>query len=621
MLNSQGQIDAQWQQFQEAKGDSNKVKILLDIGYALEMEQPDSAISVYEQAIDLGASGDYLIGVGRAQMYSGIVKSTTGEHAESLDFYSQALGTFEKAGYEMGIAGTHVNIGVVHNYRGEFELAMESYMKGIRYYEKLDAKPQLVSSYGNVGGIFIELDQNQKGFEYFQKEMKVAYELGDSSMIADSHNNLGLGHQQFQRYDSSNYHFKKCLSISLLNGLTYLEFLSHNNLADVTAIIEGSVAALPHALEAVRLSKLVGNPYNTVNAYKSLGVKFIEIEEFDKADLYLDSAISVGRSISSKDVLSESYLYLAESKSRQGDFEAAYLNQQLHKLYVDSVYSEEQFKRLNELEVAYESEKKDRAIAENSLALEKERKQSAMMVAGVIALVLVIVFMLLYFRQKQKLKDQELEAFQREKEVAVVRSMLDGEEKERRRIARDLHDGLSAMLASVKMKFSSVKSVDELTPAIGSLDDASKEVRRIAHNMMPEVLMNYGLESALRDFVESVNQNSKMDFDLQLSNLKAFDQTQELMIYRVVQELVNNVVKHANAKSVLIQLMQVDETLSITVEDDGCGFNVDSAMRKSGIGMSNLKARVEYLGGTLNIDSSENSGTSVFIEVPLNEQT
>ncbi|MFT4682218.1 MAG: two-component system NarL family sensor kinase [Flavobacteriales bacterium] len=170
------------------------------------------------------------------------------------------------------------------------------------------------------------------------------------------------------------------------------------------------------------------------------------------------------------------------------------------------------------------------------------------------------------------------------------------------------------------MKFSSVKTVDELTPAIGSLDDASKEVRRIAHNMMPEVLMNYGLESALRDFVESVNQNSSLDFDLQLSNLKAFDQTQELMIYRIVQELINNVVKHANAKSVLIQLMQADDTLSITVEDDGCGFNVDLAMKKSGLGMSNLKARVEYLGGTLNIDSSENSGTSVFIEVPLNEQ-
>ena len=600
--------------------DSGKVKILLDIGYSLELESPDSALAIYDQAVEFGKRSGYLIGAGRAQMYSGIVKSTIGEHAAALEFYDQALQTFAKAGYELGIAGTHVNIGVVHNYRGEFELAMESYMKGIRVYEKLGAKPQLVSSYGNVGGIFIELGQHQKGCEYFQKEMQVAYELGDSSMIADSHINLGLGHQQFQRYDSSGFHFNKCLEISVRNGFTYLQFLSHNNLADLVSKTEGAVAALPHGTEAVRLSKIIGNPYNTANAFKGLGVKFIEIEEYSKADLYLDSAIEYGKSISSKDLLSEAHLFLAESKAKQKEFEAAFKNQQLHKLYADSVFSEQQIKQLNELEVAYETEKKDRTLAENELELAQKTRQTFLMVAGVIALIVVIIFILLYFNQKQRLKDQEMEALEKEQEVAAIRSMMDGEEKERRRIARDLHDGLSAMLAAVKMKFSSVKTLEELNPAVDSLDEASKEVRRIAHNMMPEVLVNYGLEAALKDFVESVNQSKNLKADVQINNIgRLNDRTKELMIYRIVQELINNVIKHAQAKSIIVQLMRTDDILSITVEDDGVGFDVDVAMKKNGIGMTNLKTRVEYIGGELNIDSSEKNGTSVFIEVPLTE--
>ncbi|MFT4682219.1 MAG: tetratricopeptide (TPR) repeat protein [Flavobacteriales bacterium] len=447
MQNATGQADSQWNNFRSAESDSDRVKILLEIGYGLEMEQPDSAISVYKQAIELGTFGDYLIGVGRAQMYIGIVKSTAGDYTGSLESYREALKTFGLANYEMGVAGTHVNIGVVHNYRGEFEQAMESYMHGIRVYEAQNAKPQLISAYGNVGGIFIEMEQFEKGFSYFQKEMIIASEQGDSASIADAHINLGLGHQRLGRLDSALIHFGKCLAISEQSGLVYLEFLSHNNLSDLLAITDGAEKALPHATAAVRLSKLIGNPYNLVNAYKSVGVKLLELEEFDNANSFLDSSIQLAKTINSKDVLSESYMYLAESQAHQGAFEKAYESQRLYKLYADSVYSEDGLSRLNELEVAYESEKKDRAIAENSLELEKERKQSAIMVAGVIALILVIVFILIYFRQKQKLKDQEFEAFQREKEVAVVRSMLDGEEKERRRIARDLHDGLSAMLA------------------------------------------------------------------------------------------------------------------------------------------------------------------------------
>lgn len=609
-------IDEQWGEYTLAKHDTNQVKILLDIGYALEAEMPDSALSVYRMAIRKSLQANYPVGAGRALMYSGIVHSNSGDHDSSFYNYSLALKQFEKARYQTGIASTYVNRGVLHNYHGDYQLAMEDYLAGIRIYEEENDSYRLLSCYGNVGGIFVELQQFEKGQEYFKKELNLAIELNDSSMMADAYNNLGFSFQTLQLADSAMHYYLLAYRLAAKQKSDYLQFLCNNNIADLLASLGRVEEALPYAMESIRFAKTLGNPYNVFGAYKNLGARHLELEQYEIADLYLDSAIFIGKQIGAKDMLADAYLFQSENKAKQQNFEKAYELQHLHKMYADSVFKEEQLQQLNEFEIAYESEKKDRNIAEQELILERNQKESQLMAAGVAALLVVILFILIYFRQKQKLKNEKLLAMQKEKEVAVVRSMMDGEEHERLRIARGLHDGLSAMLAGVKMKFSTVKTVDELEPAIESLDKASKEVRRIAHNMMPEVLLNYGLEAAIKEFTESLNQDDGFQIDLQLVNIHLkLDSSSQLMIYRIVQELLNNVIKHAKAKNVLVQVSQFNNTLSLTVEDDGVGFDLEKALAKKSIGLSNLQARVEFLNGTLSIDSSKEKGTSTYIEL------
>lgn len=611
-------LEEQWGNYEQANHDTLQVKILLDIGYVLEAEMPDSALRVYQIAFKKSLKANYLIGAGRAMMYSGIVHSNQGAHDSSFHYYEKALIQFEKANYQTGIASTYVNRGVLHNYHGDYKLAMEDYLEGIGIYEQLNDQSRLLACYGNVGGIFLELQQYDKSRTYFMKELKLAIELNDSNMIGDAYNNIGSSLRFLELVDSAMHYYQLAHIMAADQQSDYLQFLCNNNISDLLASQNRVEEALPYAMEAIRFAKVVGNPYNIFSAYRNLGARNIELEKYTMADLYLDSAIFVGKQIGAKDMLADTYLYLSESKAGQQDFERAYQFQQQHKLYADSVFADEQVDQLNEFEIAYQSEKKDRNIAEQKLILERNEKESELMAAGVIALVAVILFILLYFRQKQKLKNQKLSALRKEKEVAVVRSMMEGEEQERLRIARGLHDGLSAMLAVVKMKFSTVKTVEELSPAIESLDKASKEVRRIAHNMMPEVLLNYGLEAALKEFTDSLNQGVGLRIDLQLVNVHLkLDSSSQLMIYRIVQELLNNVIKHANANDVLVQLSQVNNTLSLTVEDDGLGFDVQKALAKKSIGLSNLEARVEFLGGTLSIDSSSENGTSTYIELDV----
>ena len=616
-----GSVDELWRNHDSAPNDSSRVKILLDIGYELEWMDPDSALVIYKMAADLGSSSNYKIGEGRALMYSGIVKSNIGDHEASLYFYDKAQEVFSSIDYQLGIAGTHLNKGVVYNYRGEYEKAMSEYITSIRMYEALNAQAQLLNCYGNVGGIFMELKQYKKGREYFLKEMQLAVALADSSMLADAYNNIALSHQMNGNIDPAIVNYKLALEIAEEHNSIYVQFLANNNLADVFAASGNVKEALPHSIMALKYAHEVGNPYNILSAYKNLGARYLELEQFTDADLYLDSAIYLGSSINSKDMLAETYLLSAESKAEQNDFGSAYRFQNLHKVYADSVFSEQRLHRLNELEVAYESEKKDHALAEQELDLERSRSRQKLTVIIMVILALAIVFMILYFHQKQKLKNKKFETLKKAQEINSIRAMMEGEEKERRRIARDLHDGLSALLASVKMKFSVIKKGNEFDQAMGSLDQASKEVRRIAHNMMPEVLLNYGLIAALKDFTDGIGSTDGTSFkiDLQYFNMEVrLEKFTELMIYRVIQELINNIVKHAHAQNVLVQLSRVDNILTITVEDDGKGFNVEEAMKKNGIGMANLRSRIDFLEGDLSIESSSKNGTSVHIELLVN---
>jgi len=614
-------LDPLWQSYRTETVDSNKVKILLDVGYALEMDDPDSALAVYQLAVDLGNSSNYLFGVGRGLMFSGIVKSSAGDYAASLQFYDQALAIFQSVGYEIGVASTLINKGVVYNYRGEYEQALEKYLAGIRIYEKLNERTRLVYCYGNIGGIFVEMSQVGKGKEYFQKQLTLSQQLKDSLFMADAHNNMGMALNRLMAYDSAEYHYKKALTLVDPEQSTYLQFLLNNNMADVLANIGHDKEAIPYSQLALKYSQTLGNPYNIGAAYRNLGVRYISVENYTKADLFLDSAVQVGKQINLKDLLADSYQNLAQSSSLQGDFEAAYNYQLLHTVYTDSVFSEKQVKTLNELNIVYETDKKDHELAVQELDLERSRSLQIKTMALLGVLALVIIFMILFFRQKQRLKDQKLEAIFKEQEIRSIRSMMDGEEKERRRIARDLHDGLSALLASVKMKFSALQSANEFEQALLSLDDASQEVRRIAHSMMPEVLLNYGLVVALKEFLDGISGSDRSSFrvDFQQMNMNGrMESSTELMIYRVIQELINNIIKHADAKNVLVQLVQTHDQLTITVEDDGKGFNVEDAIKKNGIGMANLRSRIDFLGGKMNFDSSAESGTSVYIELNLN---
>lgn len=204
-----------------------------------------------------------------------------------------------------------------------------------------------------------------------------------------------------------------------------------------------------------------------------------------------------------------------------------------------------------------------------------------------------------------------------------TQAVLEAEERERIRIARDLHDGVGQTLAAARMtlgNYLSQKKIEssEMQNSLDLLEDSIKEIREISHNMMPSSLTKFGLTSALKQFTNKVNALGKIEIELQIVGFKErSDEKIELMLYRIVQEIISNIIRHADARKVNIELVRHDTELILIVEDDGRGFDT-ARTENHGIGLKNIATRVEYLNGSVNFDSSIGKGTSVVIEVPLN---
>lgn len=221
--------------------------------------------------------------------------------------------------------------------------------------------------------------------------------------------------------------------------------------------------------------------------------------------------------------------------------------------------------------------------------------------------------------QNEQLKEESSLKLKQQVELTNIRAILQGEENERTRISKELHDGIGAKLASLKINLSNISTSlknEDLSSSIRFLDETISDLRQISHDLMPAILLNYGLIKSLEDyFIEIRKNNLKQIIKFETyGKISKLHQEKELAIYRIILELVSNSLKYAQAKEILVQLVFDENNVNLTIEDDGIGFEVNK--NHSGIGMKTIESRVKFLKGKIEIDSKINQGTSIFIHFP-----
>lgn len=303
----------------------------------------------------------------------------------------------------------------------------------------------------------------------------------------------------------------------------------------------------------------------------------------------------------------------------------------------DSMHPTNIQSEITELESKYQNYENEKKIV--SLNAEKEKEvlvaknyKLTVFLLSITAVLFLVLFLIafLYYKSYKKLVEQkeiihlkQLSDLQKQAKLKLTEALLQGEENERKRIAADLHDGIGGILAGVKLNLSSITltnasadTIKEWSNIQAQLENAIAEIRRIAKNMMPEVLLSMGLQEALKDICESAL-SGKVKLNLQALNIDPhLPKEIQITIYRIVQELLTNVIRHASAEYILVQCSQDINTFFITVEDNGVGFDLNKTTAK-GLGLINIKNRVEYLQGNMEIKSSPGNGTIINIELNI----
>lgn len=268
--------------------------------------------------------------------------------------------------------------------------------------------------------------------------------------------------------------------------------------------------------------------------------------------------------------------------------------------------------------------KNENKMLKQELNLSKSNKERQIFYFLVLGLVLISIGLWYFFKQRQRLKNQEIETLKSNQEISNLESLIDGEEKERKRIAQELHDGLNGDLSAIKYRLSTLEEsglspidTENLGKVITMIDDSCTQIRSISHNLMPSSILEYGLIETIKEYLIKINTSDNFRVDFQAyGNYIALSKKNETIIYRIIQELVTNILKHSKASEAMIQLNYREDELVITVEDNGIGFNLDIV--SNGIGHKNIQTRIAFLNAHMDVDSSAN-GTFYTITIDINK--
>lgn len=548
-------------------------------------------------------------------------------HKSDIDsahyYFDSALKVIEKSDDKLERATIYANYAMSYQNTNDFEKMADYNLKAIN----------LIS---NNAYEVSRLHYNQAIFygqsnliELSKKHLKLAYQTGQKSNnhLVEGVALKGLAHYAIQeeKLDSAKIYLEKGLAICNKTNSPQLCYEVTSKLGELYDNLKQYNKAEVLLLQAKEYALRRKQPYNILASNIFLGQHEIKKMNYGKAIAYF----KMFDKLYSKNEIPElgqlAYRSWAEAETKSGNYKNA--NELLDKYVAikDSIFSQANRTILANADAKYEAEKKDKEIAEQQLQLQEnenelQKKKAQYSIMTGIAIFLLVSSLLGWFlyQQRQKRKNQEILTLKREQQVKTLESLMEGEEKERFRIAKELHDGVNGDLSAIKYKLTSMLEhnatvVDEI---VAMIDKSSEQVRAISHNLVPPSLEKFNLIEALADYCTTMNDAHKLSINFQhIGAHPKLSKNNEINIYRIVQELVSNSIKHSEAQEITVQLSSHEKHIQITVEDDGKGFD-SYAMDKRGIGLKNIASRIDYLNATKDLVSND-KGTSYTIEIDI----
>lgn len=459
--------------------------------------------------------------------------------------------------------------------------------------------------------IYFDLGDLESGYFYLTKSLRLALNKGNDSdifpiyylFIATSTNN-----DTIQKYT--------WLADSLIEvnpRLTYEEVALRN----IEALYSRANGDLAKAKSLYKRSIKVATENNFSDyltiLFNNYAYALMAEEKFDSAEIYLESALAL--SIKDGSLENESNIYdsYCDYYEKIGDWKNAYKYAELF-IERDAQYREQQKAQKSlYLTAVYETEQKEKEI----LKKENEIAQLWLYFFAAVAVLIAAIGLIMYYKQKVSLGKSRVDAIEKGKSLELANAVIKAQDDERKRLAMDLHDGLGARLGTLRFAIDSCfKTHDKYNDVINSISQIHQNIRDLSHRMLPSQLEDSGLKEAIKDLITPINSTTKFKIHFDTSLESRLSNKLEINIYFIIYELINNATRHSIGKAIFVQLYTHDDIINLSVENGGNWYNYEK--NSKGIGIKNIKTRVEYLQGKLTIESG-NSETVTMIEIPISK--
>lgn len=547
-------------------------------------------------------------------------------YPEAITYYNRALNLAEKTENSSEIANLNNNLGMIYNELGSYKSAYNYYMTAIDHYDLSNNKDKKIGTYNNIGVVYLNLKNYDKALDFFDKVLDSTILNKDTILVASVLNNMAICYSQ----NNSQLAFKelrKAIELSEKVNNQYGLCISYQVMGNIHMLLDDYVNAFEAYSKSIEIAEN-SNLYHQKNSSKiGLGNVLLKQGEVKKSLQIAQEVMDVASEQNSLVLKSKAHLLLSEIYTNSDD----YKNGLTH--YKDYVKAQEELTNQAVISQIYDLELSSLSRLNTLQQLEIDKKELLISKKNNLLIFIILVFVLLIIglyllyknhkhKQNVKLQKTIIDLTQKKSHTA-----LEAEIRERKRIGQELHDSLGYLLSLAalhvsvlqkKKNLSQQKKEMHLGILMDCIDEAFEEVRDISHNLSPSLLSELGLKGVLKNISDKVNQSStlRMEFDTYGVEGK-LDELIENVLYRCIQEIVNNTIKHSFATKLFVQITKGESQIILISEDNGKGFDVDKLKGKTSFGLQHLKSSIESLNGNIHVDSKLNRGTIISIYIPL----
>lgn len=613
----------------------DKVLALLELTWEERFANADTARIHGLEALGLARDGNFRDLEAEALNHIGVTHEAQGNYDEALTYELQALAIRRELGDDSKTANTLNTLGIIYDEKGDYRKALEHYYDARKIYERLGDESKIAMVLTNIGIVLRAQNDWSQAAEYYATAMRIYTKLNNRFGMAACHSNLGALYLNMGKYDSAiHYALQAAREFEEQKVWQFLP-TSLSNAASAYYRLGQWQPAREYFEKARSYHARYENKKELSFTLSQLARCENQLGERSAALAHADEALRLAEGIKAWEQIMQAREALSEVRAGMKNYEAAYREQKLYMAAKDTLFRKEKSKQLLELQTKYDTEVKDRRISD----LDKENQLKAatiernyFLMGGLLALLFLGVALFYVWklrsarRQQQVLSEQKIRL--REAQISAV---IESQEKERTRFASDLHDGMGQLMAALQLNLQSLKgTVGQPDRRDAYFEDAEQliremhaEVRNIAFNLMPLVLLKEGLLPAVRELARKINKAGKMVVTVSAFDLPdRFSEVIEVSVYRIIQELLANIIKHSNATEVSVAFTGYDNEVVLTISDNAMGYDLQKFKVSEGNGWRNIHSRLQLIRATIEFDVVQGrTNNTVVITLPKTART